>query len=44
MTHTLAVSLVPGSQCDRAEDSIDFGLWVQLLGDSPQVRGCVVCL
>lgn len=24
MTHTLAVSPVPGSQCDQAEDSIDF--------------------
>jgi len=44
MTHTLAVSLVPGLQCDQAEDSIDFGLWVQLLGDSACARACAVRL
>lgn len=43
MTHTSAVSLVPGSQCDQAEGSTDFGLWVQLLGDSRWVR-CIVWL
>ena len=44
MTYTLAASLVPDSQCDQAEDSIDFGPWVQLLGDSLWARGCIVWL
>lgn len=44
MNHTGAVSLVPGSQCHHAEDSSDFGPWVQLVSASPWARGCIIWL